>query len=201
MRLPFWLKLGWTLWVAVWVPLYWKYYGPQNFLWFCDLANVFILIGLWLESRLIFSWQACGLLIFQTLYAVDLVWALASGNHVIGGTEYMFQANVPLFLRLMSLFHIVTPPLLLWAIWKVGYDARGWKYQTLTTWMVVPVCHFWFGRYDINWAHGLFGREQHVVPGLVYLVAYLLVVPLVVYWPTNMVLLWWCRSRTGSTGN
>ena len=92
--------------------------------------------GIVAGERLIFSWQATGLLVFQTLYAIDLVWALVSGGHVTGGTEYMFDVQVPLFLRLMSLFHIVTPPLLLWAIWKLGYDKRGWKYQTLTAWIV-----------------------------------------------------------------
>jgi len=39
MRLPLWLKIIWTLWVIIWAPFYWKYYGVQNFLWFCDLAN------------------------------------------------------------------------------------------------------------------------------------------------------------------
>jgi hypothetical protein len=193
MRIPLWLKVAWTIWVAVWAPLYWKYYGAQNFLWFCDLANFFILIGLWLESRLIFSWQACGLLVFQTLYAVDLVWALVARGHLIGGTEYMFDAHVPLFLRLMSLFHLATPPLLLWAIWKLGYDKRGWKYQILTAWVVVPICHFWRSEYDINWASGLFGREQHLIPRLVYLAGYLVVVPIVVYWPTHLVLQSWTQ--------
>ncbi len=177
--------------MLAWVPLYWKHYGAQNFLWFCDLANFFILLGLWMESRLIFSWQATGLLVFQTLYAIDLIWAFVFGGHVTGGTEYMFDVQVPLFLRLMSLFHIVTPPLLLWAIWKLGYDERGWKYQTLSAWLVVPICYFWYGQYDINWSRGLFGREQHVLPNLVYLIGYLIVVPIVVYWPTHRALQRW----------
>ncbi len=33
-RIPLLLKVGWTLWIGVWIPLYWDYYGPQNFLWF-----------------------------------------------------------------------------------------------------------------------------------------------------------------------
>jgi hypothetical protein len=64
-----WLKIGWTIWVMVWVPVYWKQYGLQNFLFFCDLGNILITLGLWLESPLIFSWQATGLLLYQTLYA------------------------------------------------------------------------------------------------------------------------------------
>ena len=122
MRLPLWLKIGWTLWLIVWIPVYWRQYGAQNFLFFCDIGNVLIGIGLWLESPLIFSWAACGLLLFQSLYTVDLAGALLTGHHLIGGTEYMFDPHLPLLIRLLSLFHVVSPPLLLWAIWKLGYD-------------------------------------------------------------------------------
>ncbi len=101
MRIPLWLKIGWSLWVLVWIPVYWHQYGVQNFLYFCDLGNLFICAALWLESPLLFSWQACGLLLFQTLYIVDLIGALVSGRHVIGGTEYMFDPHLPLAVRLL----------------------------------------------------------------------------------------------------
>ena len=85
MRLPLWLKLGWTLWVVAWAPFYWKQYGAQNFLYFCDLGNFFIAIALWTESALLFSWQATGLLLFQALFTLDLLPALLFGKHFIGG--------------------------------------------------------------------------------------------------------------------
>ncbi|MGH9637907.1 MAG: hypothetical protein ACRD72_23975, partial [Candidatus Angelobacter sp.] len=195
MRLPLWLKIAWTLWVMVWAPVYGKRYGAQNLLYFCDLGNFFIAIGLWLESSLIFSWQATGLLLFQTLYTIDLIGAVVAGRHLIGGTEYMFDPGVPLPVRLLSMFHVVTPPLLLWALWRLSYDQRGWKFQTLTAWIVVPINYFWRPQYDVNWARGPFFREQHVVPGLVYLSAYLIVMPLLVYWPSHLALRWWARRR------
>jgi len=95
------------------------------------------------------------------------------------------------FVRLLSLFHVVTPVLLLWAVWRLGYDERGWKYQTVMTWIVVPINYFWRPQFDVNWARGLFFREQHVVPGGVYLAAYLVIVLLLGYWPTHRVLRWW----------
>ena len=55
MRVPLWLKIGWTVWVIAWVPFYWTQYGLQNFLFFCDLGNLFLMLALWLESPLIFS--------------------------------------------------------------------------------------------------------------------------------------------------
>jgi hypothetical protein len=194
MRIPLWLKIGWTLWVAIWIPLYWKQYGAQNFLYFCDLGNISVAVALWSESALIFSWQASSLLLFQTLYTIDLVGALVSGRHVIGGTEYMFDPHLPLLVRWLSLFHVAMPPLLIWAIRRLGYDPRGWKLQTLTCWIVVPINYFWRPGQNVNWARGLFFREQHVVPGLIYLWAYLVIVPLMVYYPTHLLLQWWSRK-------
>jgi len=189
-RLPFWLKIGWTIWLLVWAPLYWRQFGPQNFLFFCDLGNVLIGIGLWLESPLIFSWAASGLLLFQTLYTVDFAGALLTGRHLIGGTEYMFDPHLPLIIRLLSLFHVVTPLLLLWAIWRLGYDSRGWKLQTLMAWIVVPINYFWRPEQDVNWTRGLFFREQHAIPGWTYLLIYVVTVPLLVYYPTHLLLNW-----------
>ena len=188
MRIPLWLKLFWTIWVVAWAPVYWRQYGLQNFLFFCDLGNILIAISLWMESALIFSWQACALLLFQTLFTIDLASALLSGHHLIGGTEYMFDSRISLPIRLLSLFHVVTPPLLLWAIRRLGYDERGWKLQTLTTWIVIPINYFWRPQYDVNWARGLFFREQHAIPGFLYLLIYLTAVPTFIYFPTHLLL-------------
>ena len=87
MRIPLWIKVLWTVCVIAWIPLYWRQYGPQNFLFFCDLGNLFITAGLWMESALIFSWQANGLLLFQTLFIIDLAGTFLSGRHWIGGID------------------------------------------------------------------------------------------------------------------
>jgi hypothetical protein len=195
-RVPLWLKIAWTAWLLVWTPVYWRQYGAQNFLYFCDLGNFLIAAGLWAESRLIVSWQAVGLFVFQTLYAVDLIGAFVFRKHAVGGTEYMFDPAIPLLVRLLGLYHLVVPPLLLWAVRRLGYDRSGWKLQTLTTCILVPINYFWRPEYNVNWARGI-GHQQHAMPGWLYLLGYLVVAPVVVYWPTHRVLLWW-SGRFGS---
>ncbi|MGH9514896.1 MAG: hypothetical protein ACRD3P_04360 [Terriglobales bacterium] len=191
-RIPLWIKVAWFIWLLVWEPVYWRQYGTQNFLYFCDVGNFLIAIGLWTENRLILSWQAVGLLVFQTLYAIDLVGAALSGHHIIGGTEYMFDPKVSLLVRLLGLYHLIVPPLLLWAVRRLGYDERGWKLQTLTAWILVPINFFWRPQFNVNWARGL-GHEQHVLPTWLYLAAYLIIVPLAVYWPTHWMLSGWAK--------
>ena len=105
----------------------------------------------------------------------------------------MFDPYLPLWTHpIASLFHVVTPPfVLLWAIWRFGYDRRGWKLQTLTTWIVVPINFFWRPEQDVNWARGLFFHEQHARAGICLLAGYLILVPLCVYFPTHWLLLGW----------
>lgn len=194
MPIPLWIKIGWTAFVLVWAPLYWHQYGSQNFLFYCDLGNLLITLGLWLESSLIFSWQAVGLLVFQSLYAVDLLGALVLRRHVFGGTEYMFDPAIPVLVRALGLYHIVVPPLLLWSVRRLGYDANGWKWQTVLMAVVAPINFFWRPEYNVNFARGV-GHEQHTMPSWLYLIGYLVVVPLVIYWPTHLVLQRLCQPR------
>jgi hypothetical protein len=195
-RIPLWVKVAWTIWLLVWAPVYWRQYGAQNFLYFCDVGNFLIAIGLWTESRLILSWQAVSLLIFQTLYALDLIGALLSGHHIIGGTEYVFDPRVSLLVRLLGLYHLVVPPLLLWAVRRLGYDRRSFKWATGTLFLLLPINVYWRPQFNVNWAMGL-GHEQHLVPAWLYLAAYLIVVPWVVYWPTQRVLRRWTDQECG----
>ena len=179
-----------------WAPIYWRQYGAQNFLFFCDVGNVIIALALWSESALLFSWQAVSLLIFQSLFTIDLV-AAWSGRHWIGGTEFMFDPHLPLRVRALSLFHVVTPVVLLGAVRQLGYDPRGWKWATLACWILVPINYFWRPEHNVNWARGIFFIQQQAMPGWVYLMAYLLLVPAVVYYPTHLGLMWWSGRRVG----
>ena len=59
-RLSLWLKLAYTAFMAVLVPVYWHYYGPTNFLYFCDLALFITFVGIWIESSFLVSMCAVG---------------------------------------------------------------------------------------------------------------------------------------------
>jgi hypothetical protein len=70
-RLPLAFKLAYTAFMAVLIPVYGYYYGPTNFLYFCDVTLIILLAGIWLESALLVSMCAVGILILQTLWVVD----------------------------------------------------------------------------------------------------------------------------------
>ena len=60
-RIPLWLKLAYTAFMAVLVPVYLHNYGPTNFLYFCDVSLIISLVGIWLESPLLVSTCAVGI--------------------------------------------------------------------------------------------------------------------------------------------
>lgn len=140
-RLPLAFKLAYTAFVAVLVPVYWYYYGPTNFLYFCDVALLVSLVGIWLESPLLISMCAVGILIPQALWVIDFI-AGVFGFSITGMTAYMFNANNSLFLRGLSLFHGWLPFMLLYLVWKLGYDRRGLPAWSATAWVLLLVCFF-----------------------------------------------------------
>ena len=194
--IPLWLKIVYTVWLAVWVPVYWQSYGPENFLWLCDAANLILGFAIWLESPLLFSSQAVGVLIIQALWIVDVCGRLVFGTHLVGGTEYMFDPEKSIGLRSLSFFHVFVPILLLWAIWRLGYDRRGWKLQMVLLWLLLPLTYLVTDpELNINWLWKPFGIPQTVMPEFVFLGVEMLAVPLILYLPTHAALAWWTRKR------
>lgn len=198
-RIPLSAKLIYTAWMAVWIPVYWIHSGPENFLWLCDVANILVGAALWMESPLLMSAQAAGVLLVQILWCGDYFGRLILGFHPIGGTEYMFDEAKPLYLRLFSLFHVAMPPLLLWAVKRLGYDRRGWLLQTAITFVLLPATWLIVSPdRNINWVWKPFGKPQDLLPPPVYLLALCFLYPLLLYIPTHLVLSrWWRPGRRG----
>ncbi len=187
--LPLWLKIAYTAWMILWVPAYAGHYGPHNFLWLCDIANFIILIALWTESRLLLSSQLVAVLLVDLFWMVDLAIALIAGFHPIGGTEYMLDRTSPLFIRLLSLFHVFVPLLLLFAISRLGFHRKGLLLQTALTAIVLPLTYLLTDpEKNINWVFGPFGRMQETMDPLLYLLIAIIAYPLALYLPTQGVI-------------
>ncbi len=188
--LPLAVKLTFTAVVLAWAAATWRGYGAQNFLWFCDIANFLIAVSLWLESPLLLSSQAVSVLFVQVVWLVDVVTRAVFGFHPVGGTEYMFDSSLPLSLRMTSLFHLLVPALLIWALLRLGYDRRGWLLQTVIAWLVLPVTYALTDpALNINWVSAPFGRDtQEVLAPAAYLLTLMAAYPIVLYLPSHLIL-------------
>src|SRR5438270_10963846 len=99
---PLWVKIVYSCFMAVLIPVYWHYYGPTNFLYFCDIALFLTLAGLWLDSPLLISMCAVGILAPQALWVLDFVFNIF-GVPLLGRTPTLFTPETPLLLRGLSL--------------------------------------------------------------------------------------------------
>lgn len=196
-----WLKLPYTLFVAVLVPIYWRDYGPTNFLYFCDVALLLTLVSLWSGNMIWASASAIGILLPQTLWMADFLGGMI-GLPITGMTAYMFDGALPLFTRFLSLFHFWLPLLLLYLVWRHGYDRRAiWLWWPLATGLLI-LCYLISPPppapadnpglpVNINYVFGLGdAATQDWLPPLVYFLLLLAALPLLVFWPTHWLLKW-----------
>jgi hypothetical protein len=198
-RLPLLVKLVYSAFMAVLLPVYWYYYGPTNFLYFCDMALILTLIAVWTESALLVSMCAVGILAPQTLWVIDFLLNLV-GVPLTGMTDYMFIADHSLFLRLLSLFHGWLPFLLVYLVWTLGYDRRGFPYWTVLGTLLVLICFFFMPPpnpdpgltpVNINYVYGMSDRAaQTWMPPYAWLAGMIVGMPILLYAPVHFLL---CR--------
>lgn len=210
-RVPLWLKLAYTAFLAVLVPVYLANYGPTNFLYFCDVALLLTLAGIWTENALLVSLPAVGILLPQALWCVDFGVHLA-GGHLTGMTDYMFDPNRSLFLRGLSLFHGWLPFLVFFLVRRLGYDRRAFSWWTAISAGLCVAAYLWLPAagavltdpktpHNVNYVFGLDDTApQHLLPPLAYLGAWVGVLIGVVYVPTHFVLRKICPARPASGG-
>jgi hypothetical protein len=187
--MPDWLKIAYTLFICVLVPVYWRQYRPGNFLWFSDIALFITAAALWLESSLLVSMMALSVIVLESVWIVDFIIGLIARSSVIGLSAYMFDSKISLPIRALSLFHIVLPALLVWLLHRFGYDTRALIAQTVLAWIVLPASYFLTRPAEnVNWVYGPGGGPQKWLPAPLYLVLLMLAFPLVLYLPMHLLL-------------
>lgn len=191
--------MAYTAFMAVLVPVYWYYYGPANFLYYCDVALFFTLAAVWTERSLLASAPAVGILIPQALWMADFL-GTAVGVPLVGMTAYMFDENKSQFLRGLSFFHFWLPVFLVYLLIRLGYDRRAfWTWATLA-WALMPICYFVMppppvpednpnAVVNINYVYGLDdAKAQTWMHPLAWLGLLMAGLPLVIYLPTHLIL-------------
>lgn len=199
-QIPLLVKLAYTAFMAVLVPVYLRKYGPTNFLYFCDVALLLTLAGIWRESALLLSIATVGILVAQIFWLCDFFGRLL-GLPMTGMTAYMFDANRSRFLRGLSLFHGWLPLLLLYLLTCTGYDPRALPIWTAMGTVLILVCYFLMPApspqrglepVNINYVYGFSDdRPQRWMSQRAWLMVTLIGFPLVLYLPAHGLMVWW----------
>ena len=199
-RIPLWLKIAYSGFLAVMIPVYWFHYGPTNFLYFCDVALLLTLVGIWRENALLISMPAVGILIPQALWCTDFLVQLCGGK-LTGMTGYMFDESHSLFLRGLSLFHGWLPFLLFYLVRKLGYDPRALAAWSMLAFVLCLIAFFLLPPAgavlpdpqtprNVNYVFNLLSDDklQTLLPPLAYLGAWIMTLTGIVFVPTHFLL-------------
>lgn len=176
------------LWVAVWLPAYIHAWGWANLLHLCDVAVILGCAGLWWGGPLLVSSQAVSSLAAGVIWFLDVGWRLVTGRFLVGGTEYMWDTRVPLWIRLLSSFHIGLPLALLWGMRKIGYDRRALGLQAAIGGGVLILSRFLPPALNMNYAYQdpLFHRAWGPAP--VHLAVIFVGMVGLLYWPMHLLM-------------
>ncbi|MCC9643760.1 hypothetical protein LOC71_15850 [Rhodopirellula sp. JC740] len=198
-QIPLAVKLAFTGFMMVLVPYYWHEYGATNFLYFCDVALFLALAAAWTERSIFASMAAVGILIPQALWQVDFLGQLV-GLPVTGMTNYMFDSGISLFARGLSFFHFWVPILLLYFVWRLGYDRRAFAGWSILACGLMLVCYFLLPAagaeldypnqpQNVNYVFGMDDSQpQSWMPSWAWLGVMLAGLPTLIYFPTHLAL-------------
>ncbi len=141
-----------TIFTLILIPIYYKEYGLENFLWFSDIGLFLTVIALWLHSSLIMSIATVSLLLPELLWNIDFFVELTTRYKFFGLAGYMFDAQYSLFLRILSLFHVVLPVIWIWGLIAWGYNPYALFWAILMCWVVLLATYlFTDPKENINW--------------------------------------------------
>ena len=197
--IPLWVKVAYSAFVALVVPLYWVTYSPWNFLYFCDIALLVTAVAIWIESPLLISMQALAITVLQLIWVADFLCRLVAGVHITGVTAYMLDSSIPLFLRALSLFHGWLPFFLLWSLSRLGYDRRALGAQSVVAIVVLFISYFFAPApppsadhpnwaVNINYVYGLDDKHPQTMMSPRLWLLLLMAVAVAIYLPTHFVL-------------
>ncbi len=130
------------VWLAVYIPSYYLAYGSQHFLQLCNVGVLISCLALMTKNSILISSQFLASAAIAVFWLADVLSFLFIGQHLHGGTQYLWDSSIFLPARILSVYHIVLPVILWREIKILGYDGRGFVVQTLITAIVFSVSCF-----------------------------------------------------------
>jgi hypothetical protein len=102
----------------------------------------------------------------------------------------MWDTRYPLWVRLLSSFHIGLPVAMLWAMRKVGYDRRALALQAAIAAALFVIARFLPPELNLNYAYRdpIFHRAWGPAPA--HLAVIFIGAVGLLYWPTHLLLTW-----------
>ena len=192
--IPLWLKLIFT--VQFFASIFYNLFtdNAESLLWFCNVAIILMFFAVWSNNRLLISIVTVSIIGPQLVWQVDYFFRVFTGDSLLGNTDYMFDPRVSLFGKLISLFHIWMPYLLLYSLYITGYDKRAFRFQCIIACLVLIGSYLatssMFGKGgNLNMIYGPDSyTPQTWMPGWLWLFGGMAYCCICIYLPTHFIL-------------
>lgn len=120
----------------------------QYVVWFCNHAMLIVGLSLLFKNRFWLTAMLNWAIIPVTLWAVDFLSKVLFGVFPFKVTDYLFEG--PFWLHVISLQHLITVPLMLYAMWLLGRPHKwAWTGTALHGMLLLFISYF-FIRPDFN---------------------------------------------------
>ena len=169
------------------IPNYYQNYGIENFLWFSDIALFLIFLGVYSNSALLISIAATLSFFTEINWCVDFFYHLLTGHNLLGMADYMFDSQLSLLLRELSLFHLLLPIYSLKYLYLWGYHDSAFKYSTVLYWTIICVCYMCTQvDKNINWVHLAQMNNWQTISPTSWVLIQMTLYPLLIMFPTSL---------------
>lgn len=180
------IKYFLTAFILVLLPTYYLSYGPYNFLWFSDIGLFLILFSLWYRSALLISMSAIITMFIEAFWIFDYFYTLLVGVNLLGIAGYMFDENLNIYLRGLSLFHIFLPIMQIKYMRAWGYDSNALLYGITLYWLTLITCYAITPmQSNINWVHMADVKNWQDVTPILWMSMLMFLYPLIVMAPKS----------------
>lgn len=170
------------------IPVYWRNYGPLNFLWISDMGLFLTVLGLIFHESLLVSMAIVGAMVTELVWCIDYFAELLFGINIINLSDYMFDTNYSVGLRGLSLFHVAMP--IIWFLYLIdyGYNRRAFWYMTFLYWIMILATYLCTEpAANINWVFLPLIKPELGIPLKVWVVILMIFFPLCIFLPTHYV--------------
>lgn len=102
------------------------YLSPYYLLWFSNHISLFIVFGILLRSKFIFTSIFCLGFLYELFWVADFFSNVVFGFRLFGITDYLLVPGYPKFGFFAAFVHFLNPIALIYFLNKFGYHSRGY---------------------------------------------------------------------------